>query len=38
MFMVCVYFAAEMSLKRNGAATFDGKVDLFEYLISNSLF
>jgi hypothetical protein len=35
--MICVYFAAEMSLKRNGAATSDGKVDLFEYLTSNNL-
>jgi len=30
-----IYFAANMSLKRSVAATFDGKVDLFEYLICN---
>lgn len=37
--MIYAYFTVEiMSLKRSGAAAFDGKVVLFEYLISNSLF
>jgi hypothetical protein len=35
LLMICIYFAADMSLKRSGGDTFDGKVDLFEYLIGD---
>lgn len=34
-FMICIYFAGDMSLKWSGGATFDGKVDLFEYVIGD---
>jgi hypothetical protein len=31
--MICIYFPGDMSLKWSGGATFDGKVDLLEYVI-----
>jgi hypothetical protein len=34
-FMICIYFAGDMSLKWSGGATVDGKVDLFEYVIGD---